>query len=57
MTIQFIKKNGRKVFAVLNYADYVRMQRKLKNYARLQMQDKANTFAHIRLNRPLLKSN
>ena len=56
MTIQYIKKNGRKLFAVLDYADYIRMQRKLKAYANFLSADKASTKPPTTRHRSFLKT-
>jgi len=42
MTIQFLKKNGRKVFAVLPYREFLRMKKRLEDYADLVASRKDN---------------
>jgi len=53
MNAQFIKKNGRKAFAVLPYRKFLRMQEKLEDYADLIALDKAKSDPCNRKHHPL----
>ena len=53
MTAQIIEKNGRKVFAVVPYKQFLRMQQKLEDYEDLRILRKAKADPHNRRSRPL----
>jgi hypothetical protein len=53
MTTQIIEKNGRKVFAMVPYKQFLRMQQKLEDYEDLRILRKAKADPRNRRSRPL----